>query len=687
MSTNDTFTPQVNPRRVSNGNSGKDSLDRLATEVSSSSGVVDLMDQPLPALRNRQAAQQQEAAFEGAPSPNSDTLGKELRRHGGSNPRAHDVQPRNLNNNPQYKSKFLQQYHDSNDEVENSNGRNQPPPKQPQADPDEVFYNQLRGGDKRSSGPSWNDDTSFAGFDSSGGALSTKRSGAGRTKATRPSVHRTNNKEADDYATGSMGYNPDEGMQYGMPPKVTPRGGIAGQPKLTPRTAGEVKSNLSLLKSKIRQSESAGNPSGTQSSNHGMYGRNTFSSGFDAEEDFDGRGTSNVNRNTSKTAGASSRNSFQNNFGHTDDNYSQPPPEPATRNNRGPAARPRPRPTPPTHNDQYDQDQYQDQQQFGYQNGSQNSFNNVGSRAPPAQGQTLQQRNSRNAPAGNGFSQQPPTSPQAIDDLPAVARSAAPAKSAYNMPSEYPDPDEEEAVGADGPQEECPTCGRKFNPIPFAKHVKICAKVFVQKRKAFDSTKMRIQDNPELVKIYTKSKKEEALAARKAMKANGGAAAPAAAHGGPAAGPARGGVPSGLPANRNGGGGGFGGGFGEEEDFMVTKPKKQPQVSNDQPIKSGAAEPTWKQQSNAFREAMKAARMVTKAQETGAPLPPVTYSAPDPSLIQCPHCLRRFNQKAADRHIPQCQNIQAKPKSLKRGSGVNAASGGPVAAVKGRGRF
>ena len=70
----------------------------------------------------------------------------------------------------------------------------------------------------------------------------------------------------------------------------------------------------------------------------------------------------------------------------------------------------------------------------------------------------------------------------------------------------------------------------------------------------------------------------------------------------------------------------------------------------------------WKQQSEMFRQAMKSSRDVTKALESGAPLPPSVASAPDPSLIPCPHCGRRFNEKAADRHIPQCQNIKAKPK-------------------------
>jgi hypothetical protein len=83
----------------------------------------------------------------------------------------------------------------------------------------------------------------------------------------------------------------------------------------------------------------------------------------------------------------------------------------------------------------------------------------------------------------------------------------------------------------------------------------------------------------------------------------------------------------------------------------------------------------WKQDSLAFRQAMRAARQVTQAIATGAPLPPPTYSAPDPSLIPCPHCGRRFSQKAGERHIPQCSSIMAKPKVLKAHSGKAAVSG------------
>ena len=76
---------------------------------------------------------------------------------------------------------------------------------------------------------------------------------------------------------------------------------------------------------------------------------------------------------------------------------------------------------------------------------------------------------------------------------------------------------------------------------------------------------------------------------------------------------------------------------------------------------------------------MKAARQVTVAIAEGKPLPPPIISAPDPSLIPCPHCNRRFNEKAAERHIPQCQNIIAKPSKLKRGSGGNATNANAMA--------
>ncbi|KAJ8606506.1 hypothetical protein CTAYLR_005903 [Chrysophaeum taylorii] len=78
----------------------------------------------------------------------------------------------------------------------------------------------------------------------------------------------------------------------------------------------------------------------------------------------------------------------------------------------------------------------------------------------------------------------------------------------------------------------------------------------------------------------------------------------------------------------------------------------------------------WKAQSDQLRSAMKSMRAAAAAEKAGKPPPPMAPSAPDPTFVQCPHCERRFNQQAADRHIPKCRDIKAKPKMLKRGAGT-----------------
>jgi hypothetical protein len=84
---------------------------------------------------------------------------------------------------------------------------------------------------------------------------------------------------------------------------------------------------------------------------------------------------------------------------------------------------------------------------------------------------------------------------------------------------EYPeDGEEEERV-------ECPTCGRRFKEQALPKHAKVCKKVFVNKRKAFDTKQQRIldSDHASLLKqkeIEEKKKKKAGsdnnLAAKKA---------------------------------------------------------------------------------------------------------------------------------------------------------------------------
>eukprot|EP01084_Bolivina_argentea_P062331 113964_1 len=80
----------------------------------------------------------------------------------------------------------------------------------------------------------------------------------------------------------------------------------------------------------------------------------------------------------------------------------------------------------------------------------------------------------------------------------------------------------------------------------------------------------------------------------------------------------------------------------------------------------------WRQQSNQLREAIKVSRAVSKAQKEGKSITdlPIRYSEPDPSYVQCPHCSKRFNQMAGERHISKCLSIRAKPKMLMQGSGI-----------------
>jgi hypothetical protein len=178
----------------------------------------------------------------------------------------------------------------------------------------------------------------------------------------------------------------------------------------------------------------------------------------------------------------------------------------------------------------------------------------------------------------------------------------------------------------------CNSCGRHFNPLSFEKHAKVCAKVFVQKRKVFDSSGMRIRAIPEL--------QEMVLLSGKGRKGAAG----------------RGGSTKKSSSSSN-----------------VTE-----QTSNNTKV--------WRQQSEAFRDVIRAAReyqvyeqQVQQAAVKGFAPPPQppkpAASSTDPSLVPCPHCDRRFSAKAADRHIPQCQTIRAKPSSLKKGAGLGGGLG------------
>ena len=88
------------------------------------------------------------------------------------------------------------------------------------------------------------------------------------------------------------------------------------------------------------------------------------------------------------------------------------------------------------------------------------------------------------------------------------------------------------------------------------------------------------------------------------------------------------------------------------------------------PIGGQNAGSKWRRDRDQLREAMQAARAYAKAKKEGGPLPPPTAPTIDPSLVPCPHCGRRFNENAAQRHIPICarkaQNVANQNRGRRR---------------------
>ncbi|NXI34620.1 ZC21B protein, partial [Galbula dea] len=82
---------------------------------------------------------------------------------------------------------------------------------------------------------------------------------------------------------------------------------------------------------------------------------------------------------------------------------------------------------------------------------------------------------------------------------------------------------------------------------------------------------------------------------------------------------------------------------------------KQP-LQKKQPVKKS----NWRQHHEDFINAVRSAKQVTKALKEGRPLPPPPPPSINPDYIQCPHCSRRFNEAAAQRHIQFCKEQAAR---------------------------
>eukprot|EP01038_Epipyxis_sp_PR26KG_P007238 gene7238-9869_t len=225
--------------------------------------------------------------------------------------------------------------------------------------------------------------------------------------------------------------------------------------------------------------------------------------------------------------------------------------------------------------------------------------------------------------------------------------------------SKYDYNDDDDAYYDNGNMMTCKDCGRHFNSSSFAKHAKACKKVFGMKRKPFDSAKHRAQGTD--IALYNKQHQRTSNNTSK--------------------------ITTGSKM--------------QNYNSAISNPNNKQRVSEFSGNNSKQSQnslPKWKADSLSFRQAMRAARAVTQAEKkskaTGIPLhillPPSSsgrgrseyddngsgYYEPtiDPSYIQCPTCGRSFNQKAGERHIPQCKNIINKPSRLSRGAGVPSYS-------------
>lgn len=80
---------------------------------------------------------------------------------------------------------------------------------------------------------------------------------------------------------------------------------------------------------------------------------------------------------------------------------------------------------------------------------------------------------------------------------------------------------------------------------------------------------------------------------------------------------------------------------------------------------------SWKKESGGLRAAMAAARAAAAGQPVPAEVAAAAAAAAaeDDSMVQCPHCSRRFAEASAQRHIPHCAETKARPARLTKGAG------------------
>ncbi|XP_058173202.1 zinc finger C2HC domain-containing protein 1C [Anopheles ziemanni] len=168
----------------------------------------------------------------------------------------------------------------------------------------------------------------------------------------------------------------------------------------------------------------------------------------------------------------------------------------------------------------------------------------------------------------------------------------------------------------------CEICSRNFADDRIEKHRIICQKTKSKKRKVFDATKHRVQGT-DAEKYVLRGKKTSVTA-------------------------------------------------------QARKPSTQlaPAVASAGQVAAGGGnkQSNWRKKHEEFIATIRAAKELKAHLAKGgklSDLPPPPPSE-NPDYVQCPHCSRRFNQTAADRHIPKCATMlhnkpKPKPKAASTG--------------------
>eukprot|EP01016_Furgasonia_blochmanni_P006810 TRINITY_DN12730_c0_g2_i2.p1 TRINITY_DN12730_c0_g2~~TRINITY_DN12730_c0_g2_i2.p1 ORF type:complete len:486 (+),score=88.40 TRINITY_DN12730_c0_g2_i2:75-1460(+) len=158
-----------------------------------------------------------------------------------------------------------------------------------------------------------------------------------------------------------------------------------------------------------------------------------------------------------------------------------------------------------------------------------------------------------------------------------------------------------DAPSDDGDQDDdvelipCPEgCGRSFKEESLAKHVKVCKKVFQTKRKKFDMTAQRIVDDDQYKYVQQTKQSEKKGSKNTSSNAKG----------------------------------------------------------DNRPVGNGKKASKWRLQSEQLRAGLRVAKGGNLTPQEELKL----KQNEEALLVPCPYCGRKFNENAAERHIPFCQN-------------------------------